>query len=390
VRRARPVVIVSTKFRELTEPTRDAIVEQALKFEWNLLDLNFTRDEIPPGLSPSGALVSALPTDPLVKRLRRMGCPVVRLGMLPHPLDARVPAVLLDWTAAGRLAATHFAERGLRNFGCVDLQANTLYEPLYEGLRQGADELGCVCHAFQLPREEPGESRAHLYARRARALGAWLATMPRPIAILGGLDWKTGSLCAMCLREGFAVPEDVVLLGCGNIASVCEMAPVALSSIDFGHADYGRQAALLLRRLMQGVAAPPARVVIPPARIVVRRSSDVLAVGDPKVAHAMRFLWDHLDQNLGVDDVAAEVALSRRGLERRFHEHLGRGVNAELRRKRLERCCELLRTTNEPIADLMPKLGFRSAGYLHRTFRKAFGMTLRQWRIKQAGSRMSD
>jgi AraC family transcriptional regulator len=60
--------------------------------------------------------------------------------------------------------------------------------------------------------------------------------------------------------------------------------------------------------------------------------------------------------------------------------HLGRSVNAELRRKRLEYCRRLLVTTSLPIADIAPQCGFVSAAYLGSVFREAFGTTPHKWR----------
>ena len=51
----------------------------------------------------------------------------------------------------------------------------------------------------------------------------------------------------------------------------------------------------------------------------------------------MKFMWDHLSKNIGVDDIAREAGVSRRKLERAFREDLGRGINHELLRRRLER-----------------------------------------------------
>ncbi|MBT3294044.1 MAG: helix-turn-helix domain-containing protein [Verrucomicrobia bacterium] len=61
--------------------------------------------------------------------------------------------------------------------------------------------------------------------------------------------------------------------------------------------------------------------------------------------------------------------------------HLKRGINAELRRKRLERCCELLRSTDISITDIAPMIGFRSGDYLHSCLKQAFGVTPRKYRL---------
>jgi transcriptional regulator GlxA family with amidase domain len=83
-----------------------------------------------------------------------------------------------------------------------------------------------------------------------------------------------------------------------------------------------------------------------------------------------------------VDDIASAAFLSARQLERRFMASLDRGVNEELRRKRLEEARQLLISTDLTIAKIAPLVGFRSTTYLHRTFRAAFGMTPAQYRRK--------
>jgi len=65
-----------------------------------------------------------------------------------------------------------------------------------------------------------------------------------------------------------------------------------------------------------------------------------------------------------------------------FSNLLDRGMNEELRRKRLEEAKHLLNSTSLTIAGIAPLIGFRSTTYLHRTSRAAFGMTPAQYRRK--------
>jgi LacI family transcriptional regulator len=384
VRRVRPRVLVSAGFGDALRE----IVKLAREWEWDLLDLGFTRGTIPPGPEPAGAFVNCLPDDPLAQRLRKMGCPAVRVGSLPHPQDALLPAVLPDMAATGRLAADHFNERGFKQVGLVGfapLQPEANFYPAFKAFRERSSELGIACHVHRL---EPTTKERELdrYERRTREVGHWLADLPKPMGVLTFNDYEAARICTMCQTVGLVVPEQVALLGYGDSELVCELSPVALSSIDPDMEELGRQAAHLLRRLMNGEAAPPGPIMVPPKGVIARRSTEVLAVPDPVVARAMRFMWDHLDQrHLSVDNVAAEVGVSRRSLERAFRAHLGRGISTELRRRRLERCCELLKTTDMPIVDMVPLLGFRSADYLHTVFRREFGTTPRTWRMANRG-----
>ena len=91
-------------------------------------------------------------------------------------------------------------------------------------------------------------------------------------------------------------------------------------------------------------------------------------------------MWDHLDLDLSVDAVAGEVGISRRHLERLFRACLDRGVTSELQRKRLAVFHELLTTTDMPISELAPSVGFRTMVHLRRSFRRAYGMSPQQYR----------
>jgi LacI family transcriptional regulator len=191
-----------------------------------------------------------------------------------------------------------------------------------------------------------------------------------------------GTICAMCRIAELSVPEEVAVLGLGNSRLQCECAPITLSSIDPDHHRQGAEAVRLLHRLTSGQPPPDEPVLIAPKGIEVRRSTDVLAVKDLIVANALRFMWDNLESPITVDDIARSASVSRRKLERRFRREVGRTVNKELLRKRLERCCELLVSTDRSITALAPEIGFASKHYLHRAFRKAFGMSPREYRLK--------
>jgi LacI family transcriptional regulator len=372
-------------------PLLRGILEAAREYDWAPAELRFFGGALPPGPPPRGAIVDLLPTDRIVRRLRALRCPTVRIGHLPHPSDGVVPAVLPDLAAMGRMAAEHFVERGFRHVGYVGHDPWSDYKALYDGLCSRAAELGCACHLLRFESASSGDrgsaaSRQRTrYRRRQRQFGEWLKGIPKPLGLLAYSDVMAGQLCSMAAQAGMAVPEDVAVLGDGNNVAECECAPLTLSSIDPDVERRGREAARLLHRLMDGEPAPSGPIMIPPKGIVLRHSTDVLATPDANVARALRFMWDHLDLDLSVNDVARKVELSRRKLERAFRRELGRGINAELHRKRLERVRELLVTTDMPIVDLAPAVGFKSKDYLHRTFRRAFGVTPRRYRLREKG-----
>jgi transcriptional regulator GlxA family with amidase domain len=66
--------------------------------------------------------------------------------------------------------------------------------------------------------------------------------------------------------------------------------------------------------------------------IVARRSTDFFAVDDEVVRRALRFMDANFHEPLSVDAVANAVSVSRRTLENRFRNKLGRTVAGEIQR----------------------------------------------------------
>jgi LacI family transcriptional regulator len=191
-----------------------------------------------------------------------------------------------------------------------------------------------------------------------------------------------------CEMAGLSVPEQVAIICRGNDESLCETAPVPLSAIDMNVPEQARIAIRQLERLVKGAKPPKKEIKVPVKGFVERLSTDILAVPDKRVATAIRFLWDHMDVPLTVEEVAREVGVSRNTLERAFKRCLGRGVSGELRRKRLEKCKELLRSTNLSLEKIGSVIGLKSRRFLHYAFKDAFGMTPNQYRkSKKAGAR---
>ncbi len=380
IRRARPLVMLFGNF------PRGVCIEMAREWGWGLLDLELTEHTVPQGVMPSAIISDKLPTHPVVKRLLVEGCLAVRLGQAPHPLDSKTPAILPDLARVGRMAAQHFLERGFKEIAHVgnDPQdPDSLYHPMYLSFRQCVEDQGASFHVHAVDRGRPLPDIS-AYEYRTHGVRQWLADLPRPLGVFVFNDLYAASISIMCRHAGISVPEEVALLGMGNLPSICEVTTPTLSSVDPAMGARTRRAMLLMRDMLKGVQAPETPIVIPPVGVVERQSTDLLAVDDLNVAQALRFMWDHLERNMSVDDIAEATNTRRRSLERAFRRQLERSVNDELRRKRLERCCHLLKTTDLPVADVAPLCGFTSASYLVKVFRNAFGTTPKKWRAPAA------
>jgi LacI family transcriptional regulator len=200
-------------------------------------------------------------------------------------------------------------------------------------------------------------------------------------------DCVAADIIAACDQAGLVVPDEVAVLGVDNDAMLCESFHTPLSSVRHDLEGMAYEAAALLDRLMDGGMPPRELKRVPPKGIATRRSTDILAVGDRKVAQALRFLWDHYSTStLSVADVAAAVGVNRRVLEKAFRKELGRGINQELARFRLQAVVRCLETGDDSITDIASKTGYTRPNHLFRTFRAVHGMSPRQYREAARGA----
>jgi LacI family transcriptional regulator len=188
-------------------------------------------------------------------------------------------------------------------------------------------------------------------------------------------------LSEACRQSEVAVPEEVAILGVDNDDLLCELARPSLSSVAVPGEAIGFEAAALLDRMLRrgrGEARPGTRkppLLLPPRQVVTRRSSDILAVDDPYVAEALGVIRRRSGRATSVDDVVDLVPLSRRSLERRFRNCLGRGVWEEIRRVQVERAKELLAGTELPMSAVAAAAGFSESKQLSVVFRQETRMT---------------
>ena len=109
---------------------------------------------------------------------------------------------------------------------------------------------------------------------------------------------------------------------------------------------------------------------------------EVSPLEDRLVAEALRIIWGESGESINVTELANRLPVTRRSLERRFHDRLGRTVLDEIIRCRVERAARLLRDTDLPIRAVASMAGFPSADNMGRAFRRETGLSPREFRRK--------
>jgi LacI family transcriptional regulator len=352
----------------------------AQEHRWRLVTDMLYTGTLPPGWCGDGVISSAGRRADLAAFVASSTVPVVEIGLMR--LDLGRPCAAGDNVAIGRLAAEHFLERNFRHFLWVPFLDDTTNRERGAAFVDHLAESGCSC--VSLPPIEGLRSHSTDAARSQHqaALSAVLCAMPKPLAVFAHNDRMAADVLDACDDAGIAVPESVAVLGVDDDVHLCESRRIPLSSVRHDLEGMAYTAASLLDRLMRGETVSPTPVRVPPLGLTVRRSTDIVAAGDVPVSLALRFIAERsTDPLLSVDEIAAGSGLSRRPLERRFRNALGRTINDEVLRVRLERAIHLLRETHASIGDVARQCGFMHVTHFHRVFRARQGLTPAAFRL---------
>jgi transcriptional regulator GlxA family with amidase domain len=108
-------------------------------------------------------------------------------------------------------------------------------------------------------------------------------------------------------------------------------------------------------------------------------------VDDPLVRQALAIIWSHGDHPLSVADIARQLPVTRRTLDRRFAEATGHSVLEEINTCRLSRAKRLLEQTDLPVKNVARLAGFSSTERMRVLFVERVGMSPTDYR-RNSGS----
>ena len=291
-----------------------------------------------------------------------------------------LPTVVSDNVAIGELAANHLLEQGLNSFafvGPMDLDHNV---KRLEGFSRTLQSAGRTCRSYAiryLHRQFEFDKQSIV---DIEYLGEELVRCQLPVGVFAPHDDMGCWVLKACSAIGLDVPRQVAVLGVDNFELLCDFSSPPLTSVAQSSYRIGFEAAKLLDQLMSGEPPPREPILIPPVGVVARQSTDVLAVDDPDVAEALRFIRNHADQHITLADILDHVAVSRRSLEIRFKNAIGHSVEQETINVRMHRAKQLLSETVMPITQVAFHSGDQSSTGFSVAFRKETGMSPRDYR----------
>jgi LacI family transcriptional regulator len=325
---------------------------------------------------------------PDVEVVTTIGVPVVDvIGILG---DARVPLVHTNDRSVGRLGAEHLRGRGFRHFAFVQYATEFWSTERCEGFREWLRSQGFEPHVYSLPLPGPGTGGPNTWESQQDALAAWLDPLPKPLAVMTTNDIMGQQLLEACQRLRASVPEEIAVIGADNDEPICRIASPPLSSVVINDHQRGYEAAALLDRMMRGDPPPKQTVFVEPAGVFARASTDSLAIEDATIVKALRFVREQACEGIGVDDVVRKAHVSRSVLERRFRKTVGRSINEEMIRIRLNRAVELLSNTSLELKVIAQRAGFGTQAYMNAVFRSKLSKTPGSFRNATKSGKMRE
>ena len=106
---------------------------------------------------------------------------------------------------------------------------------------------------------------------------------------------------------------------------------------------------------------------------------------DYQLRRVLEYINAHLDQDLGLNDLAALAGLSTHYFVELFRQRVGKTPHRYVLERRIERAKELLMERKQSITDVALAVGFGETSSFSAAFRKATGVTPTDWLTLTAG-----
>jgi LacI family transcriptional regulator len=341
-----------------------------------------TEQEFPKIQTPErSGIISRLSTPGVLKARKDLGIPIVTIEPSVETLNVQkekleISEILSNSPKIAQWGAEHFLSRGFRHFAFCGLPLrywSDIREREFQRIIT-SQELNCFIYPFPDP--------SGLLSRKEEYpfLAAWLNSLPKPVAVMTCNDDRGSQIIEICNQTGYPVPEQVAVLGVDNDDLICELSQPPLSSIALDLEKAGFHAAELLWNLISHQTSGYHCIPLEPTKIVTRLSSDMTEQGDELIHQAIRFIRENYQSPIGVSNVARELDISRRTLERRFTAVLNRSVREQIQLFRLEQAKDLLIFTNDTIEQIAELTGFGNPKSMIRAFNQLEKMTPSQFR----------
>lgn len=385
-RRIKRVLVAATDDTPLGVPLLDGITAFTKQSEpWLICPTSNGEQllDIVEHLKPDGLIVARVSTPIPIEKIAALEIPCIFVG-ISEAVAKRHPVLIGDHPLIGRTGARHLLETQAISYGFVGFEGTVFSNRRRDAFVEELQNSGHSPHTFDFPPFVPGTEAMNPYGREATSgpFARWLLSLPRPIALMAANDQLAHLIALACFQMQLRIPEDVALLGVDDIHRYCQTVFPPLSTIRAPVAEIGWEAARLLNEWMHGRRPGAGVRAFSNIELVARQSTQIHRVNDEIISRALVYITENIERHFSVADIQAHVGASRRTLELRFQEVLGRTPLIEIRRQRIEHAKKLLADTTEPVHKISKRCGFNSTTRFCIVFREQTGQRPLAYRRK--------
>jgi len=295
--------------------------------------------------------------------------PTVILGT--DTLGIETPRVVPDNRQIARMAADHLYGLFHKNFGWFACDVSPSGSERMDAFKARVAELGASC--IDLSGGDPYKAETAL---------ANVKACPKPIGVMCRDDHDAVVLLDLCREARLRTPEDVAVVGVGDLESLCAFAPIPMTSVSPDMDSLGYRAASVLDQHMRGRSVP-ATTVVPPGALIRRHSTGCLAITDPYLKKVIQRIDTRFRETFSVEELAAFAGVSRRKLYNLFEDEMRCSPHHYLLGVRLEQAQKMIAENELTLNEVADRCGFNTSRTLNRVFQQRFGDAPSKWRKKE-------
>ncbi len=202
----------------------------------------------------------------------------------------------------------------------------------------------------------------------------FILSLARPAGLLCSSDHLARMAILTAQQEGLRVPENLNVIGVGNVRTESLHAGVEISSFELPLTEIGRLAGAAMVDLLEGRHVRPATV----DPLLHERESSLHS--DSGVERALAWLKSHPDTAITAGELARMAGMSRRSFETAIRASRGISPGKLLQEMRRARAEKLLRDSNLDISSVGRECGYPEAAAFSTAFKRWTGRSPREFR----------
>lgn len=285
--------------------------------------------------------------------------------------------ITADYRAEGRAGGEYLLSLGARNFAFYGMNGKVWSNERRDGFVSRIKESFPEAPVFI--KERSFLSPTWWYD--LSELEDWLQWLPKPVAIMTCDDSMAYQIVEACQQSSsldLQIPRDIMLLGVDDDETVCQLCSPTLSSLGQQVEKAGYMTAELIANRLKLPVEQRFNVcddiIVEIGGLVIRKSTDVFLHANPYIKNVCTYIHRNYNSPISVSDIAAQVPMSRRLLERIFRDEIGTSIYQYLIKIRIDRVKALLAEGFSP-QDAASELNIDLKA-LSRTFKAVEGVTL--------------